>query len=80
MGLLALGVLVFALLGRFPRGQVGLSALLLVLYVVQTSLPYARSSSPAIAAFHPANAMVLLVLAIVIAVRARRHALAEPAP
>jgi hypothetical protein len=74
MGILALGVLVFAIVGRFPRGHVGLSVLLVILYVVQTSLPYARASSPAIAALHPVNAMVLLGLAIMVAVRARRHA------
>ena len=73
MGILALVVLVFAIIGRLPRVHVGLSALLLILYVVQTSLPYARSSSPAIAALHPVNAMVLLGLAIAVAIRARRH-------
>lgn len=80
MGILALSLLVFALLGRLPRGHVGLSALLPILYVVQTSLPYARASSPAIAALHPASAMVLLVLGIVIAARARRHTVVEAAP
>jgi hypothetical protein len=71
IGILVLVVLVAALLGRLPRAQVGWSALLLVLYVVQTSLPYLRADSPAIAALHPMNAMVLLVLAVVVAVRAR---------
>jgi uncharacterized protein DUF6220 len=73
MGILALVVPVFAIIGRLPRFHVGLSAVLLILYVVQTSLPYARASSPAIAALHPVNAMVLLVLAVVVAIRARRH-------
>lgn len=72
MGVLAICVPVFALLGRFPRGHVGLSLILLILYVVQTSLPYARASSPAIAALHPAVAMVLLGLAVTITIRARR--------
>ena len=71
IGILVLVVLVAALLGRLPRAQIGWSALLLVLYVVQTSLPYLRADSPAIAALHPLNAMVLLVLAVVVAVRAR---------
>ena len=78
MGALAIGVLVFALLGRMPRGQVGLSVLLLILYVVETSLPYARASTPEIAALHPAVAMVLLALAIVVALRARRHTMVGP--
>lgn len=72
IGIVALAVLVLALAGRFPRGQVGWSGLLVLLYVVQTSLPFLRSSSPSIAALHPAIAMVLLVLAVVIAVRGRR--------
>ena len=73
MGLLALAVPVFALVGRMPRAHIGWSALLLVLYIVQTVLPVLRSSSPAIAALHPANAMIMLVLAVVVAVAARRQ-------
>ena len=72
IGIVALAVLILALAGRFSRGQIGWSGLLVLLYIVQTSLPFLRSSSPAIAALHPANAMVLLVLALVIAVRGRR--------
>ena len=72
MGLLALAVLISALVGRVPRRQVGLSVGLLLLYIVQTSLPNARASAPVIAALHPANAMLLLVLGIYLAVRARR--------
>jgi hypothetical protein len=72
LGILALAVPILAIVGRFPRGQVGWSALLLVLYIVQTSLPFARADSPAIAALHPVNAMILLVLAALVAVRGRR--------
>ena len=77
MGLLALAVLVAGLVGRVPRRQVGLSVGLLVLYIVQTSLPYAKASTPVIAALHPANAMLLFALGIYIAVRARRLATRE---
>jgi hypothetical protein len=73
MGLLALAVPVFAIVGRFPRAQVGWSGLVLLLYIVQTILPVLRSSSPAIAAIHPANAMIMLVVGVVVAVGARRH-------
>ena len=73
MGILALAVPVLAIVGRFPRAQIGWSALLFVLYIVQTALPVARGSSPAIAALHPVNAMILLVLAVVIAVSGRRQ-------
>jgi hypothetical protein len=79
MGILALVVLVAALVGRVPRRQVGLSVLLFVLYIVQTSLPAARTSSPAIAALHPLNAMVLLVLAVIIGWRARTLAMTDRA-
>jgi hypothetical protein len=79
MGLLALGVLVAGLIGRVPRRQVGLSIGLVILYIVQTSLPYAKASTPVIAALHPANAMLLLVLGIYVAVRARRLASGEEA-
>ena len=73
MGLLALAVPIFAVVGRFPRAHVGWSALILVLYIVQTVLPVLRSSSPAIAALHPVNAMVMLVLGVLVAVSARRQ-------
>lgn len=72
LGILSLAVLLTAFLGRFPRAQIGWSALLLVLYVVQTVLPLARADMPFLAALHPANAMIMLVLAVAIAVRARR--------
>jgi len=73
MGILAIAVLLLALVGRFPRAQVGWSALLFVLYIVQTTLPSARESTPAVAALHPVNAMVMLVLAVIVAVSARRQ-------
>lgn len=77
MGILALVVLVAALIGRLPRAHVGLSVLLFVLYMVQASLPGMAGSSPALAALHPANAMVLLGLAVTIGIRARRIAAAD---
>lgn len=80
MGILALAVPVFAILGRMPRAHVGWSGLLLLLYIVQTVLPVLRSSSPAIAALHPANAMVMFVLAVVVAVAARRQMAAGSTP
>jgi hypothetical protein len=72
MGILALAVVLGALVGRLPRQQVGLSVALFVLYIVQTSLPSARSGAPFVAALHPANAMILLVLGIVIGWRGLR--------
>jgi len=79
MGILALVVLVSAIIGRLPRRHVGLAVLLFILYIVQTILPGARASSPAVAALHPVNAMVLLVLAVAIGWRARRIAMLDRA-
>jgi hypothetical protein len=70
-GLLSLITLIAALVGRAPRQQVGLSILLFVDYFVQTSLPEARGSAPAIAALHPANALLMFILACFIGWRAR---------
>ena len=72
IGIVALAVLLLPLAGRFPRGQIGGRGFCVLLYIVQTSLPFLRSSTPSIAALHPANAMVMLVLAVVVAVRGRR--------
>lgn len=63
VGLSALAVLVTAIIARIGRRAILICAGLLALYVVQTSLPYARDSIPAVAALHPVNAMVLFTAA-----------------
>jgi hypothetical protein len=83
-GLLALIVLLTAVVGRLGRTQIALSGGLIVLYVIQTSLPLFDASSPAIAALHPANAFLLFGAAIYVArkrtISAPEPAQAEPAP
>lgn len=74
--LLILGAAAIARAGRL----VGLSALLLVLTFVQTSLPYLRDGMPFVAALHPVNAIALLWLTATIARRATSLARATPAP
>ena len=69
IGLLTLAVLLTAVSGGLPRRDIGLSLLLLVLYVVQTALPSARASAPIIAALHPVNAIALFALGTIIARR-----------
>lgn len=69
IGLLTLAVLLTSVAGGMPRREIGLSLLLLVLYVVQTALPAARASLPAVAALHPVNALVLFALGVIIARR-----------
>ena len=63
VGLAALAVLITAILARVPRRDIGWSFLLLVQYVIQTILPGLRGTSPAIAALHPLNAVLLFALA-----------------
>lgn len=64
VGLAALLVLVTAIVARVGRRAILITAGLLALYVVQTLLPVARDSAPAIAALHPVNAMLLFVGAV----------------
>jgi hypothetical protein len=63
---------VFALLARLPRREVGLSFLLLALYIPQCLLPpLVRAGGPGfIAAFHPVNALLMFVLGVRIGLRA----------
>ena len=63
LGLLALAVLLTAVLAGAGRRRIWLSFGLLLLYVVQVSLPEYRSSMPVVAALHPLNAMLLFGLA-----------------
>jgi hypothetical protein len=53
-------LLILALAGRLGRRPIGLSALLLVLVVVQALLPSFRASVPWLAALHPVNALALI--------------------
>ena len=76
MGLITLAVLLTAVIGGLPSRTVRLSLLLLVLYVVQTTLPQAKATFPAIAALHPVNALALLALGVI---HARRAAVAPAA-
>lgn len=70
VGLAALLVIVTAVVARAGRRAIGISVALLVLYIVQTSLPIAKESIPWIAALHPVNALVLFTVAIWYAWRA----------
>ena len=63
IGIVVLVLLVSAFVARRPRREVGMVAGLLGLYIVQTSLPFARESVPAIAALHPVNALLMFALA-----------------
>jgi hypothetical protein len=67
----ALALLVLVFFGGFPRRMIGMTGLLVVLYVLQTSLPSLRASAPLVAAYHPVNAFLLFALAGIVAWRSR---------
>ena len=74
VGLAALAVVVTALIARAGRRSILISLGLMALYIVQTLLPAARGSIPAVAALHPVNAMLLFALATWYAWRSWRTA------
>jgi heme A synthase len=64
-GLLVFVILIAAILGRLGRRQVGMAALLVVLFILQSVFVALRESAPAIAALHPLNGFLITGLAIV---------------
>ena len=64
VGLASLALVLTAIAARRPRREVGIAVGLLVLYIVQTMLPNARTSAPWVAALHPVNALFLFGLAV----------------
>ena len=63
VGIAWLILLITALAARRPRAEVGITLLILVLYIVQTVLPNFKSSAPVVAALHPVNALLLFGVA-----------------
>lgn len=82
VGIVALAVVLTAVLARPGRRDLVIALGLLFLYIVQTTLPSFRSSSPIVAALHPVNALLLFGLAAWYAWHASRTAvrsgIAEP--
>jgi hypothetical protein len=66
LGMLTLVLLVLALASRAPRRVIGLCALLLVLFALQSVYIALRTSAPAIAALHPLNGFLILLVAITV--------------
>lgn len=64
IGLFTLILLILAIVARAGRRRIGQAAGLLVLYVIQSSLPYMDPGLPAAAALHPVNALVMFGLAV----------------
>ena len=79
IGLLILPMIILALVGRAPRGLVGLTVLIAVQMTLQSVFVALRTTNPGVAALHPVNGVLMLIVTIVIA----RWAWAirdEPAP
>lgn len=64
IGLLSLILLLAAIGAGLGRRRIGQALGLLVLYVVQSSLPYMDPGLPFAAALHPVNALVMFVLGL----------------
>lgn len=79
LGLVFLILLILAFVARAGRRRIGQAAGLLVLYVIQMSLPYLDPGLPAAAALHPVNALVMFGLAVWYARTAWRERAAVPA-
>ena len=67
IGLITLVLLLTAIPTGLGRRRIGQSAGLLVLYVIQSSLPYMDPGLPAVAALHPVNAVLMAGLSFVYA-------------
>ena len=79
-GWLTLVILVLAIVGRSGRRLIGLSALLLVLFSLQSVFVALRADLPAVAALHPLNGFAILLVSIVLTrdAWAARKAAASP--
>ena len=71
-GLLTIVLIVLGLIARLPRLLVGVSALLLVLFAMQSFFVLMRTDAPAIAALHLVNGFLILLVAVWLALQARR--------
>jgi hypothetical protein len=67
IGWLTLAMLILALLGREPRRIVGLCVLVLGQFALQSVLVGLRADMPAVAALHPVNGMLIIVVSLVVA-------------
>lgn len=71
-GLLLLPLIVLAALARFSRRFFLLTLLLLVLFAMQSVLIIFRTDAPSIAALHPLNGVLILLISLWLGIAARR--------
>ena len=67
LSLLPIVMAVLALVGGLPRRFAGLSALLFVLFILQSVFVAMRENMPAVAALHPLNGFLILAIATLLA-------------
>lgn len=83
-GLLTLVLIVLAIVARLPRRVIGASALLLVLFALQSVFVLMRVSTPAAAALHPLNGFLIFLVSLWVAWTTRGYlrpsAAVTPAP
>lgn len=80
LGFGTLFILVLAIIGRPGRLVVGLSVLLLVQFTLQSVFVALRVDAPTVAAFHPVNGvLIILVVAAIVVLSARPSAEASSA-
>jgi uncharacterized protein DUF6220 len=77
-GWLVFVILGLAIAGRIGRRLIGLSALLVVLFILQSVFVAFRTSQPMVAALHPVNGFLIGLVGIVLAREGRRLAAATP--
>lgn len=71
-GLLVFPIMILAALARLPRRFILLSVLIFILFVMQSVLLLFRTDAPSIAALHPLNGVLILLIAIWLGSAARR--------
>ena len=76
---LVLVLIILAIVGRMGRRVIGLSAVLLIMFVLQSVFVAFRSSQPMIAALHPVNGFLIILVGIILAREGRRLGWTTPA-
>lgn len=72
VSLIPVVMVVLGLIGRVGRRDILLSALLFVQGILQTIFVLQRETSPAIAALHPVNGVLMLIIGLFLAIDAWR--------
>jgi len=72
IGLLPIVMFLFGLLGRVGRLDIGLTAVLFLQGILQSVFILQRDSAPAVAALHPVNGVLMLIVGLYLAIDAWR--------